>query len=121
MGNVLLPFLICLGLVACASPSLPMLDAPVTRLTVEGDAFTVRHNLWRAEAVRTSTAAGASVSGNLSRAKTAMERASGCAVRPGTLYGDVVMAEALLDCPGHDGARVQSRWIYSPPSSAPPS
>ena len=40
-----------------AGTVLPMLDAPVTRLTVEGDAFTVRHNLWRAEAVRTSTAA----------------------------------------------------------------
>ncbi len=121
MHDVLLSFLTCLGLAACATPSLPMLEAPVTRLTVEGADFTVRHNLWRAEAVRTSAAAGVTVSGNLARAKTAMERASGCAVRPGTLYGDVVMAEALLDCPGHDGARIQSRVIYSPPSGSPPS
>jgi len=62
MANVLLVFLICLGLAGCASPSLPMLDAPVTRLSVDGAAFTVRHNAWRAEAVRTSAAAGATVS-----------------------------------------------------------
>ncbi len=120
MANVLLVFLLLLGFGGCASPSLPMLDAPVARLSVEGADFTVRHNAWRAEAVRTSPAAGATVSGNLSRAKTAMERASGCRVRPGTLYGDVVMAEALLDCPGQTGARIQPRWIYAPPPGSGP-
>lgn len=115
MLRVLVTFLILGALAACASPSLPMLDAPTTRLNVDGYAFMVRHNGWRAEAVRTTAAPGATVSAMLGRAREAMELASGCAVRPGTLYGDVVMAEALLDCPGRPGARIQPRWIYSPP------
>jgi hypothetical protein len=51
----------------------------------------------------------------LLRARAAMEAASGCAVRPGTLYGDAVLSEAFLDCPGQEPARLQPRWIYSPP------
>ncbi len=109
-----LPLLAALGLAACDSPSLPMMSAPVTRLQIAGAEFTVRHDGQRAEAVRTSRMSNPDLWVMLALSKRAIEQASGCAVRPGTLYGDRVMAEAFLDCPGRDGAHLQSPVIFLP-------
>ncbi|MCA8879929.1 MAG: hypothetical protein KDA73_08240 [Rhodobacteraceae bacterium] len=92
-----------------------MRNAPAARVAVGDTEFIVRHNSYRAEAVRTSAAAHPTVAAMLLRARAAMETASGCTVRPGTLYGDAVLSEAFLDCPGQQPARLQPRWIYSPP------
>lgn len=102
-------------LAGCDTPSLPMMGAQTARLTVDGHAFTVHHTPQRAEVVRTSTMTDPSLFEMLRLSRTAMERASGCRVRPGTLYGDRVMAEAFLDCPGADPAVLRPQWRFSLP------
>jgi len=91
-----------------------MAGAPVSRLTVSGVAFTVRHDGQRAESVRTSLLPNADLRVMLALSKTAIERASGCPIRPGTLYGDRVMAEAFLACEGRAPARLQPRLVFTP-------
>ena len=101
-------------LAGCSSPSLPLWDAPMTDVDVAGLTFRVRHDGQRAEAVRVSPVRAPSKMQMLAHAKVAMEQASGCLVRAGTLYGDRVLAEALLDCPGQTPSRVQTPLIVTP-------
>ena len=106
-----------LGVLAgCDTPSVPMMvGTDTTRLTVQGHAFTVRHTPQRAESVRTSPMSDPSLRQMLLLSRTAIETASGCLVRDGTLYGDRVMAEAFLDCEGAEPARLQPQWRFSLP------
>ena len=99
---------------ACASPSVPMLSATRSEVVVQGIGFTVHHDRTRAEVVRTTPLAEPGLRPMLLMSRTAMETASGCPIRPGTLYGDRVMAEAFLDCPDSPGVTLHPVWVYTP-------
>ena len=107
--------LACCALIGCDTPSPPMWGAPTTRVAVDGHRFAVRHTGQRAESVRVSPFPEAGLREMLHLSRTAIEQASGCAVRAGTLYGDRVMAEAFLDCDGSDPARLTPQWRYNLP------
>jgi len=100
---------------ACASPSVPMLSATRSEVTVDGVVFTVHHDRTRAEVVRTTALTEPGLRPMLLMSRTAMETASGCTIRPGTLYGDRVMAEAFLDCPDSPGVTLRPAWVFTPP------
>lgn len=100
---------------ACASPSVPMLSATRSEVDIDGVGFTVHHDRTRAEVVRTTPLAEPGLRPMLLMSRTAMETASGCPIRPGTLYGDRVMAEAFLDCPDSPGVTLRPVWVYTPP------
>jgi hypothetical protein len=94
--------LLLLPLAACDSPD-PRSDfagLPPTRIALDGATFSVRVAGTQAQAVRTNFDLRAGIRGReiLPRAGLAMERASGCRVRPGSLKGDAAVAEARLDC-----------------------
>lgn len=95
---------------ACAGPSLPLWHADRAEVTIAGHDYVVRHTDQRAEATRVSPAATPARGEMLVHAQSAMEAASGCTIRPGTLYGDRVMAEAMLICPGVEPAPLSPRW-----------
>ncbi|WP_193139986.1 MULTISPECIES: hypothetical protein [unclassified Meridianimarinicoccus] len=95
----------------CTSASLPMMGADTTRLAIGGHDFVVRHTDQRAEVVRANPAVAAR-SDMLALSKLAMEQASGCKVRDGTLYGDAVLAEAMLACPAAPSARLLPVWTF---------
>lgn len=100
---------------ACASPSVPMLSATRSEVDIDGVGFTVHHDRTRAEVVRTTPLAEPGLRPMLLMSRTAMETASGCPIRPGTLYGDRVMAEAFLDCPDSPGVTLRPAWVFTPP------
>jgi hypothetical protein len=100
---------------ACATPSVPMLSATRSDIDVRGVSFTVHHDRTRAEVVRTTPLAEPGLRPMLAMSVIAMETASGCPIRPGTLYGDRVMAEAFLDCPDNPGVTLRPRWVFTPP------
>jgi len=100
---------------ACASPSVPMLSATRSEVVVHGIGFTVHHDGTRAEVVRTTPLTEPGLRPMLAMSAVAMETASGCPIRPGTLYGDRVMAEAFLDCEGTPGATLRPAWVFTPP------
>ena len=94
--------LLLVPLAACDSPD-PRSDfagLPPTRIDVGGSTFSVRVAGSRARAVRTNLDLRAGIRGReiLPRAGLAMERVSGCSVRPGSLEGDSAVAEARLEC-----------------------
>lgn len=99
---------------ACTTPSLPLLYADMAEVEIDGLTYRVRHDGQRAEAVRVSPVRSPSRIDMLTSAQAAIETVTGCEVRDGTLYGDRVMAEALLSCPGTAPARVQSPIIVTP-------
>ncbi|QIE41195.1 hypothetical protein G5B39_04040 [Rhodobacteraceae bacterium SC52] len=101
---------------SCDSPSPPMFGAQSTRLTVGGHSFTVHHTSQRAESVRTSVMAEPGLRQMLLLSRTAIETASGCVVRPGTMYGDRVMAEAFLNCDGEPPAILRPQWRFALPN-----
>lgn len=100
---------------SCDSPSPPMFGAQSARLMVGGHAFTVHYTEQRAESVRTSPMAEPGLRQMLLLSRTAIETASGCTVRPGTMYGDRVMAEAFLNCDGAPPAILRPQWRYALP------
>lgn len=106
---------LALACAGCDTPSLPMRNAPRAQVVVEGTRFTVHHTATRAEAVRTSPARHPDKFAMLALAARAMEAASGCTLRPGTLYGDQVMAEAFLDCPGAPQTLLKPPLTYLEP------
>lgn len=93
-----------------ASP--PMLGAPQTKVAVGDQLFLVHHTHRRAEATRLSRDPAPKTLSNIARAAEAIRAATGCELRKGTLYGDAVMAEALLDCPGARPTRVLPQYRF---------
>lgn len=91
--------IVLLLLGACASPSVHMPSTTRSEVDIDGVGFTVHHDRTRAEVVRTTPLAEPGLRTMLAISSIAMETASGCPVRPGTIYGDRVMVEAFLDCP----------------------
>ncbi|WP_139840119.1 hypothetical protein [Pseudoruegeria sp. SK021] len=91
-----------------------MLSTTRTEIVVDGHRYVVRHTDARAEAVRVSVAKPADKRVMIATAAKAIERASACQIRAGTLYGDQVMAEAFLDCLGQNGVTLSPRTTWRP-------
>lgn len=94
-------FLVLLVLVAgCDSPAPGVSRLASARLTVGGMEFGVHWSAERAEAYRLTRQWRPDRAAVFARAKVAIERASGCPVRKGSLGGDVAIVTAALDCRG---------------------
>ena len=109
--------LIVAGLAGCATPVLwsgTAKDVEIADLT-----FRVRFTDTRAEATRISSGHVPERMVVLAHAKAAIEQASGCTVRPGTLYGDWSLVEAYLSCPGQPQGRVRPVLVHQPPVTPP--
>jgi hypothetical protein len=104
----------------CASPSLPMLQADRADVELSGNTFAVWHLPGRAETVRLTNDTDMSLQRNLALSMAAMEAVTGCTVRTRTLYGDRVMAEALLECPGVAPLPVQPTQTFGGLPRKPP-
>lgn len=91
------PILLALALAACDSPGPDFAGLPGTRVTVDGSTFSVRRKGNTAQAIRLNMERRAGV---MARGFTAIERATGCQVRPGTLSGDPAVIYAELTCTG---------------------
>ncbi|MGC9419584.1 MAG: hypothetical protein ACP5EN_11510 [Rhodovulum sp.] len=89
------PILLVLALTACDSPGPGFGALPGTRVTVDGSTFAVRRNGNTAQAIRLNMERRAGV---MARGFVAIEQATGCQVRPGTLSGDPAVIYAKLTC-----------------------
>ena len=85
-------------LVACNGPSPGMIGAPGVTVTSGGAPFNVFIRGGIVEAVRTNFEYPANVRTVFPRALTAMEEASGCLVREGSMTGDAALIRAKLYC-----------------------
>ncbi len=90
-----LPF----ALLACDSPTPAVGRWEKATLDVGGMTFGVHWNGEAAEAYRTSFHLRPQLSDVAANAALAIEKASGCAVRSGSLGGDHAIIKARLDCP----------------------
>lgn len=83
---------------ACASPG--FLGQPAAEVEVAGSTFRVymRSGTGMVQAHRTSFEALPSRSLTLTKAARAIELATGCGLRPGTLAGDQAIITAEVDC-----------------------
>ncbi|WP_172327077.1 hypothetical protein [Mangrovicoccus sp. HB161399] len=120
MARAGLAGLALLGLAACSPHSLPLHGGKSARVEVGGSVFLVSYTGTRAEATRISTETRPERMVMLYRALQAIEAASGCAVLPGTLYGDWSLAEAYLDCPGTPPQTIQPVLTHRPRVAARP-
>ncbi|TCO69963.1 hypothetical protein [Rhodovulum euryhalinum] len=87
--------LLALTLAACDSPSPDFGGLPGTRVTVDGSTFAVRRKGNTAQAIRLNREWRAGV---MARGFIAIEQATGCEVRPGTLSGDPAVIYARITC-----------------------
>lgn len=99
----------------CVPHSLPLYAGQAAEITVDGSRFLVRFTDTRAEATRITPQGAPERLVILSRALRAIEDASGCQVRPGTLYGDTNLIEAYLTCPGKAEGALQPVQSHRPP------
>lgn len=97
---LLLPLLM---LMACDSPSPRFMGLVAKQVSYEGSTFSVRHTSFEAEVIRTNPDPRARRDDILRRAAVAIRQASGCAILPRSLSGDVTVVRADLKCPGADG------------------
>lgn len=74
------------------------MDSPHVAVTVEGSRFSVWRDGDRVEVIRVSPEALPRLSVVLARAEVAIERATGCPVRSGSLKGDQAVVTARLAC-----------------------
>lgn len=102
-------------LAACASPSLPLLKGTRAEVSVGGMDFVVYYTDTRAEAIRVSTGKVPERRLVLAGAMYSIEKASGCKVMAGSLYGDWTLVEAFLTCPGKPSGRLRPVMVYEPP------
>lgn len=87
--------LLVLLLAACDSPGPDFGALPGTRVTVDGSTFSVRRRGNTAQAIRLNIERRAGI---MARGFIAIEQATGCEVRPGTLTGDPAVIYARLSC-----------------------
>lgn len=92
-------WLALLVLLGCDSPSVAVQDVAATRLTLGGHVFSVRVEGAYVEAIRVNPVwpppSAASVT---ALAVEAMERVSGCTVKPKSVKGDAAIQKARLSC-----------------------
>lgn len=86
-------------LAACDSPSPAVSRWNRTTITTGGMSFGVHWNDSRAEAYRVSKHLYPHLSQVMANAVVAIEQASGCRVRQGTVDGDAAIVTAGLTCP----------------------
>lgn len=94
-----LTFPALLLLIACASPSPEFSGAENHTLDIEGDRITVFYKATRAQAIRTNYRSKELRLDTITRLTQAIEKVTGCAVRPKSLKGDTVLVTATLKCP----------------------
>lgn len=96
----LFPLLALCALAACDSPAPtdPVWGTPAQVVTIGGDTFSVRVAGVSARAVRTNVNFQARRATTIPKGGQAIERVSGCRIRPGSLTGDIAQIEAQLDC-----------------------
>ncbi|MBT2131457.1 hypothetical protein [Aliiroseovarius lamellibrachiae] len=82
------------------SPQFRSKDTTTAEVTVEGSVFKIHRRENWVESYRTSFEALPNVSKVLGRAKVAIERATGCPIRQGSLSGDQGIQRAELNCDG---------------------
>jgi hypothetical protein len=94
------PVIFLLLVTACTSPSPALLGAQSTDVTIENSRFRVFHNpgASKVEAHRISFEPLPGLVSTLAKAHRAIEIATGCAVRSGSLYGDQAIIEAEVNC-----------------------
>jgi len=93
------PLLLFALMTACASPSLEFRGATKTEITLSGDRITVFRKGDRVQAVRTNYRQKSQRKFGQERLVLAIEAATGCAVKPRSVKGDIVLVTARLDCP----------------------
>ncbi len=87
-----------LALAGCDSPSVGLMGAQKTQVTIGGSRFSVHWRNDRAEAYRVSVEYLPDGAEILARAEQAIIQATGCQIRKGSLAGDVALIKARLDC-----------------------
>ncbi len=97
------PALAIMALTGCSAPSPGFAPAQSVTVIEDGLTFVVHRAGDRVEVLRSSFIMLPEHGRVLSAARRAIVRATGCAVVPGSLRGDVAMMVARLDCSG-DGA-----------------
>ena len=85
-------------LAACASPSPQMMRGEKIQTEVAGSRFTIWRKGEMVEIYRTSPEMLPRASEVMAKAEIAVTRATGCAVKSGSLAGDAALMTATLDC-----------------------
>lgn len=93
-----LALIVVIALPGCDSPSMAFQGVPAQSITIGPSTFSVRVRGDRVESLRISREWRPSESVVLSRAAMAMEQATGCPLRSGSLTGDQAIQRALLAC-----------------------
>ncbi|MDA5095433.1 hypothetical protein O2N63_15195 [Aliiroseovarius sp. KMU-50] len=96
------PLVLTTALIACDSPSPEFRHRETLThdITVEGARFKIHQREDWVESYRVNFEAVPKVSSVLRRAKIAIEMATGCPIREGSLTGDQGIQRAQLDCDG---------------------
>jgi hypothetical protein len=86
------------GICACASPAPEFFGAPEQRMSVDGIRIAVFSTADRAQAIRLDRLGRGEHGPMRQRLVSAIEQATGCAVRPGSASGDSGVMTADIDC-----------------------
>ncbi|MGV6811730.1 MAG: hypothetical protein ACWA47_05755 [Brevirhabdus sp.] len=87
---------------ACDVPSPEFLSATQSEVTIDGVRYSVHRKGARAEAIKITRASVLNVTFTMDMGVRAIEAATGCRVRNGSVQGDIVQLRATLDCPGEE-------------------
>ena len=87
-------------LAGCDSPGVAFMGSESVRVEVEGSVFNVHRRENRVEVYRTSREMLPRLSEVLGKSQIAIEQATGCKVKDGTLTGDHAIQRATLNCTG---------------------
>ena len=91
-------FILLAVLFGCDSPSIAFQGAPMRVVTIGPSTFSVRMRDDRVESIRTSREWRPSESAIMERAAQAIEQATGCVLRKGSLTGDQAIQRARVVC-----------------------
>lgn len=95
-----IPILYGLALTACDSPSIAFMGSAKTIVQIENSTFSVHRREDMVEVYRTSFEMLPPLQQVLHRASLAIEQATGCDVKTGSLNGDQALIRASLACHG---------------------
>lgn len=94
------PIVCAVFLTACDSPSVAFIGSEKTIVVIEDSTFSVHRREDQVEVYRTSFEMLPPREQVLARAELAIEQATGCAVKTGSLHGDQALIKASLACNG---------------------
>ena len=92
------PIVILLVMAACASPSVQYIGVEGIPVDVEQSRFTVFKDGDNVQVIRTSREVLPNKQEVFAKATIAIERATGCSVKPNSLTGDQAKVEAKVVC-----------------------